>query len=149
MAFKFKQADERGTWSEQPIRFTDMESIDVTGVKNAVENWCREQGIPIIISEAEYVSGSMFSKTSVPLILIRHPDPLCKYFTLGLYAHKNVLYFPLFGESAENTKANKHEMYKNQGSIIKAKFYEPDMFKLQEEIDWQLAVYAFFEGFLV
>lgn len=135
---------ERGSWSD-PIRFVDVNRFDMNQLKEDLTCWCEGKGIPATISISEYVTGSFFSKSKAPLLLISNPRPDCKYFTLGIYANGNVLSYPLFGESAENTKNNKYEYYKSQGTGLKATFYKPDTLKLQQEAMWQRDIFEFFE----
>ena len=127
---------ERGAWREG-IRVNNLSDVNFDSLVGAVKAEVESRGIPASFETNEYVSGKFFSKTKAPLLLIRNNQPGCKYFTLGIYINQNVLMFPLFGESAENTKANKHEYYKTQGTGLKAALYKPDMLKLQQENMWQ------------
>lgn len=134
---------ERGKWGD-PLQYVNMQNIDIVELKENLTLWCKNNSIPATMIITEYVSGSFFSKTRTPLLIISNPQPECRYFSLGIYATQNVLSFPLFGESAENTKANKYEYYKTQGTGLKATFYKPDMLKLQQEALWQQSIADFF-----
>ena len=141
----FKQDSVRGEWKET-TRYVNDSEINVEILCRILKESFDEKGIKASLSIDEFVSGSMFSKTRTPLLLINHPDPTCKYFTLGIYANQNILNFPLFGESAENTKNNKYEYYKTQGTGLKANFYKPDMIKLQQEQLWQETIRECIDG---
>ena len=135
----YNQDSVRGEWMGS-VRYTEMDSFNMTDIRQMMQEILAKKGIPAMLSMSEYVTGSFFSKTRSPLLLIDHPDPNCKFFTLGIYANQNILNFPLFGESAENTKNNKYEYYKTQGTGLKATFYKPDTMKLQQEAAWQMSV---------
>lgn len=106
-------------------------------IKEIVMHFTKERGIPAEITEAEVKSGGLFNGTRVPMIVIHHPDPTCKYFDIGIVVNNNMLDFPLLGSSAENYKYNMHESLTKQGNIIKAAFYKPDIYKIQQEQYWE------------
>lgn len=136
---------ERGNWREG-IRVTDVDELNFDFIVDFLKKEIEHRGIPASFEVSEYVSGKFFSKTKTPLMLIRNNKPGCKYFTLGLYTNQNIIMFPLFGASEENTKANKYEYYKTQGTGLKANFYKPDMLKLQQEEMWQYDIVACVEA---
>ncbi len=135
---------ERGKWAD-PLRFVNISKINIDDIENMLKVWCSNKSIPASFSKSDYVTGSFFSKSSTPLLLIKNPNVDCSFFTLGIYANGNTLSFPLFGESAENTKNNKYEYYKNQGTGLRAMLYKPDTLKLQQEYMWQQDIFAAFD----
>ena len=137
---------ERGSWRDG-IRFSNVP--DFTEMCEVLESEIKERNIPASLYVSEYVSGRFLSKTKAPLLLIDNTESGCKYFTLGIYLNGNTMRFPMFGESAENTRANKYEYYKSQGIGLKAAFYKPDMLKLDREIEWQASVIECFDSLLI
>lgn len=103
----------------------------------------QQRNIPSKVTESKMKSGGIFG-SRLPILIIHHPDSSCRYFDIGICVNGNSISFPLLGESAENTKNNKKKIYEREGNYIKANFINPDMFKLQQEHEWQSQVLACF-----
>ncbi|MBQ2758372.1 MAG: hypothetical protein IJE93_01235 [Clostridia bacterium] len=97
------------------------------------------RGIPYNAYENIVKSGGIFG-TKLPILVISHPDKACKYFDIGVYVNNTTVCFPLLGESAENTKYNTKEYYKNNGNHLLAAATRYDEFKLQQEWAWRQQV---------
>lgn len=110
-------------------------------IKDLITEEIRVRNIPANIREDVLKSGGIFG-SRLPLLIISHPTN--RFFYIGIYVNNSSVFFPLLGESAENTKANKKEYYQQNGNFIKAALTNPDEFKLQEEIQWQSAVLSCF-----
>lgn len=70
-------------------------------------------------------SGGLFG-TKLPMLVITHPNPPSRFFSIGVIVNGNLVSFPLLGESKQNTAKNMGKRY--------------DEFKYQQEISWQLDV---------
>lgn len=99
----------------------------------------KQKGVPSKISDEQVKSGGLMGK-KVPMLLISHPDPSCKFFDIGICVNGNIISIPLLGESAENTKANKKKILESEGKYFRATLINPDMFKLQQEGMWRMKV---------
>lgn len=108
-------------------------------IKDFMENEIKQRGIPAVIHEGVVKSGGMFGQKK-PLLVIAHSDSACKYFFIGIFVAGIQVYFPLLGESAENTKCNRKKRYQESGNFIMAGMTKPDEFKLQQEAEWQYQV---------
>lgn len=116
-------------------------------IKDLMENEIKQRGIPAVIREDVVKSGGMFGQKK-PLLIIAHSDSSCKYFFIGIYVTGTQVYFPLLGESAENTKYNKNKHYQESHNFIMAGMTKPDEFKLQQEAEWQYRVLDCFNSAL-
>ncbi len=116
-------------------------------IKNNITMEMENRGVPFKITENEVKSGGFFG-SKYPILIISHPDPSCKYFSIGICVNNTQVSFPLLGESAENTKANMKDMYEQQGRFIKSAFVNPDIFKLQQEAEWQRQVIDCFNSLM-
>lgn len=63
-----------------------------------------------------------------------------RFFDIGICVNEKTVSFPLLGESAENTKNNRKNYYKENGNHIKAALIKVDEFKLQQEAAWQQSI---------
>lgn len=117
-------------------------------IKENVTEELKSRGIPFRMTENEVKSGGLLFGSKYPILIITHPDFSCKYFQIGICVNGNQISFPLLGESAENTKANKKDMYEKQGSFFKSALVKPDMFKLQQEANWQRQVLDCFNSLI-
>ena len=109
-------------------------------IKDAFIDWTQENNIPAKFTEDVFKTGGLLSGSKAPMLLINHPDPSCKYFTLGIYVVNNMVHFPLLGKSAEQYKYNSKELLKSKGNFIQAALVRPNEIKLQEEMQWQYDV---------
>lgn len=106
-------------------------------IKNIIVPKIKEKGLEASIVEDTVKSGGIFSGTQFPMLIIKNSNPANKFFDIGIYVNGHTVSFPLLGISAENTKANKKEMYINEGKHIMAMMTNPDELKLQQEAEWQ------------
>lgn len=133
----YKPDDFRGELQDG-IRLSDCSGQELYNlIKDNVLYYTKEHEIPAIITDAEVKSGNFLSGTRLPLLIIHHPDSSCKYFDIGVLVNGNLVTFPLIGKSAENYKYNMHEHLKAQGKIVQAALYKPDIYKIQQEEDWE------------
>lgn len=136
----YTSSDFRGE-ARDPIRFTDCSGQELFDVmRNAFIDWTQSNNIPARITEDIFKTGNFITGSKVPMLLINHPDPSCKFFTLGIYVVNNVVNFPLLGKSAEQYKYNMKEYNKSKGSFIQAALTRPNEIKIQEEMQWQYDV---------
>ncbi len=98
-----------------------------------------EKRISAKISEEHVKSGGWLSP-KFPMLVISNSDSSCKFFDIGICVNGNILTFPLLGESAENTKANKKKILESEGKYFRAALINPDMFKLQQESLWRMQI---------
>ena len=116
-------------------------------IKDAVISNLEERGIDAKWYVSEVKSGGLFG-TRLPILVISNSQPENRYFDIGIFCNGNTVNFPLLGESAENTKANKKQYYEENGSYIKAALVKPDEMKLQMEIQWETEVLDCFNSLL-
>lgn len=130
-----------------PINVADASGEELyIALKEFLCVYFAENPVPIKFSEEALKSGGLFG-TKVPMVLFRHPDPSCKYFTIGMYVVGSVVNFPLIGKSEEQYKYNSRELYQQQGKWMQAALYRPDEFKIQQEFQWQADVLSFVDAF--
>lgn len=134
----YKENDIRGTLCD-PINIENAYEIglDYECLKNGIIATINSKGIPAKFTEDTYKSGGFFSSSSLPMLVISHPSPDCKYFSIGVFINQTVLNLPLLGGSAENYKYNMREQCIQSGNVIKAAMYRPDEMKLQQERIWE------------
>lgn len=118
-------------------------------IKSSLISELKNRGIPAVLLDKEVKSGSRIFGTKYPMLVIVHPDSSCRYFAIGICVNKNQLTFPLLGESAENTKANKHATLENNGSFFRAALKKPDLFKLQQEEIWRKQILDCINYFII
>lgn len=135
----YKTTDFRGEVHE-PIRITTMSRDDIIFLlKTSFPSLLKQSDIPAYVSEEEVRSGGVFG-TTLPMILVKHPDPPTRYFHIGIVINNDILSFALLGESSQNTKVNKMDSLRQQGKIVRSWFVNPDEFILQQETAWQADV---------
>lgn len=143
----FTTNDFRGE-AHDPINVTNMGGTELyEEIKEFICVWFAENNIPAKLSEEMLKSGSFFGGSKVPILLINHPDPSCKYFTIGVYVNGSVLNFKYLGKSEEQYKYNLKEARQQQGNFLQTLFIKPNEFKIQQEFQWQAQVLSFIEGF--
>lgn len=106
-------------------------------VKDLLISEIQARGIPAAFREDIVKSGGMLFGTQLPILVISNPGPGNRYFDIGVFVNGNTISFPLLGESAENTKANKKQFYLDNGNYFKAMMVNPDELKLQQEYEWE------------
>lgn len=114
-------------------------------IKDILPDALSERNIPFNIYEDVVKSGSFFRGSRSPVVIISHPDPSCKYFSIGICVNGNQISFPLVGRSEETRKVKMKQMYEHQGSI-KALLIKPDTLKLQKEENWRRQVILCFNS---
>lgn len=138
----FHTDDFRGS-AQENVRFTTSDDW-FQKIKETMQTELESRGIPAKLSEGKVKSGGMLFGSKYPILVIHHPDSSCRYFDIGICVNGDTISFPLLGISAENTKYNKKKIYEQNGNFIKAAMVKPDMFKLQQEHEWQSQVLACF-----
>lgn len=143
----YTSSDFRGE-ARDSIGFSDCSGQELFSImKNAFLDWTRENHIPATITEDVFKTGGLLTGSRAPMLLINHPDPSCKYFTLGVYVVDNIVYFPLLGKSAEQYKYNMKEYNKSKGSFIQAALTRPNEIKIQQEMQWQYDVLSCIDAY--
>lgn len=141
----FKTNEFRGN-ARPPIRFHNLRGQALYNLlKSDLPIALKEYNVPANIHEDEVKSGGLFGSRS-PMLVVSYPNPPTSFFHIGFLVNDNVISFPLLGESAQNTKLNKKNYYKEQGNFIRAGLIQPDEFILQQEEAWQLAVLDAFDS---
>lgn len=134
----YRTSDFRG-FVHDGIRFGELRgNVLYERIKQVMTENIKERGIPASVLDAEVKSGGIFGGSRCPMLLITYTGG--GYFDIGIYVNDNMIYFPLLGESAENTKANKKQYYTENGNFIRAALINPDEFALQQESEWQRCV---------
>lgn len=123
MAFTTKEF--RGE-ARQGIRFRDTQSDELMSIfQKQLPDRLRSAGIPVDCHMDVVKSGGLFG-TKLPMLVITHPNPPSRFFSIGVIVNGNLVSFPLLGESKQNTAKNMGKRY--------------DEFKYQQETSWQLDV---------
>lgn len=105
------------------IRIRNAQSNDLIDIfQKELPARLRDAGIPAVCHMDIAKSGGLFG-TKLPMLVISHPNPPSKYFSIGVVVNGNVVTFPYLGESKQNTAKNMGKRY--------------DEFKLQQEESWQ------------
>ena len=142
----FSTNDFRGE-AHEPINVTNMGGTELyESLKEFMCVWFADNNIPAKLREDTVKSGGLFG-SRVPIVLISHPDPTCKYFMIGIYVVDHAVYFPLLGKSEEQYKYNMKEMRQQQGNFIPAALIKPNELKIQQELQWQSDVLTLVDGF--
>lgn len=146
----FTSSDFRGE-AHESVGFSDCSGQQLYDIiKNALMDWTEENHIPAKFSEDYFKTGGLLTGSKVPMLLVNHPNPSCKFFTIGMYVVDKFVYFPLLGKSAEQYKYRMKEMNKSNGSFIQAALTRPNEIKIQEEMQWQYdllsCINAYFGG---
>lgn len=114
--------DFRGQASEG-IRIRNAQSSELEAIyQKELPERLRGAGIPVNIHMETVKSGGLFG-TKLPMMVISHPNPPSRFFSVGVIVNGNTVSFPLIGESKQNTAKNMGKRY--------------DQFLLQQEISWQ------------
>ena len=121
-----------------PINVTNSDGVDLyASLRNYLSSLVGSTSVPMSLREDTLKSGGFLFGSRIPLILISHPDPSCKYFSIGKFINDSVMNFQLFGRSEEQYKYNLKEQAKREGNFIKQAFYKPDELKIQQESRWE------------
>ena len=144
----YRTDDFRG-YAQENITLTNEVGGDALfrKVSELVISEIRERGVAANCREDEVKSGGLFG-TRLPILVISNSEPGNRYFDIGIFCNGNTVNFPLLGESAENTKANKKQFYNENGNFIKAALVNPDEMKLQQEVQWEAQVLDCFNCFI-
>lgn len=141
----FKTSEFRGS-ARPPIRFYNLRGAALYNLlKSDLPIALRDAHVPANVREDEVKSGGLFGSKN-PMLIVSYPNPPTSFFHIGILVNDNVVSFPLLGESEQNTKLNKKNYYRNQGSLIRASMIHPNEFILQQEEAWQLAVLDAFDS---
>lgn len=133
----YKTDDFRGYLMDS-VRFTNSSGNELyDNLKETVIYYTQERGIPAEITDATVKSGGLLMGSKIPMLVIHHPDPACKYYDIGVSVNGNIVDFPLLGKSAEIVKYNWHENLKSKGNFIQAALYKADMYKIEQEEAWE------------
>ncbi len=121
-----------------PITITGCDGVDLfSALKEYLLSAAENTSVPMKIHEDTLKSGGLLFGSRIPLLLINHPDPSCKYFTIGIFFNGSVINFQLLGKSEEQYKYNLKEQARKEGNFIKQALYRPDELKIQQENTWQ------------
>lgn len=107
------------------VRNADEKTLQ-SELQSAVADRLASEGIPASVTVDTVRSGGLLFGTRLPIIVITHPNPPSRFFSIGVVVNGNMISFPLLGESKQNTAANQGRRY--------------DEFKLQQEVSWQASV---------
>ena len=146
MAYK---TDEIRGYVQDPISITGEVGGEVLyeKIKENLSLSIQNNNIPAIIKDDILKSGGFFG-TKVPLLVIKNTTPNCRFFDIGISVNGNTISFILLGESAENTKNNKKNYYKENGNYLMTALIRVDELKLQQEALWRNSVIESFNSLL-
>lgn len=141
----FKTSDFRGTIRDGS-RFSDMSGDTLyQAIARDLPRALKEAGIPCSVREDSVKSGGIFG-THLPMLLVSHPNPPSKFFSMGFVVNGNVVSFVYLGESTQNTKMNTKKALEAEGKYLRAAMVKPDEFLLQQEHSWNASVLDVFDS---
>lgn len=144
MAYNTK--DFRGQ-AANPLRIVNAGADYFESLKSRLPQMFEAAGVPAVVREDEVKSGGLFSGSRVPMLVISHPNPPSRFFDIGVVVNGQALTFPLLGESAQNTQANKRQAANESGGLMSRLFTRnADEFLLQQENMWQKDVLDVIRG---
>lgn len=126
---------------QEKVRITDMRGQELfDGICRNLPKVLEERGIPYKYRTDEVQTGGFFGGTCRPILVVSHPNPPSRFFSIVFLVNDNVISFHVIGESEQNTKANKKAALEQEGKWIRAAMVTADEFILEQEKSWQADV---------
>ncbi len=121
-----------------PIRFRDATGLTADNISNDIKIAASQQSVPANVWVDSVKSGGLLG-SAYPCVMISHPNPPTEYFKIMIVINGDTLSFQYMGNSKNNVKSNKQEMYRNDHSLkglIKSAIVRTDEMAMQQEGNW-------------